>query len=109
MFFAHRTKQRLRVALAVGVSYALMVGIVAAAFPRVGKNFVSSFGWWMLVIPTGLVAYATIELFGTWGLGLHFWQRMPTWVRVPFLVVTVCLCVVVVAFAGQYFGVGFVL
>jgi hypothetical protein len=82
VLFAHRTKQRIRVALTVCAVYALLVAAVAAVFPHEGKSFASSFGWWLLAVPFGLVAYAALELFGTWSLSLPFWQRMPSWARV---------------------------
>jgi hypothetical protein len=104
VFFAHRMKQRFRIALAVGVAYALMVTTVAAVFPREGKSFVSSFGWWLLAIPVGLVVYAAVELSGTWSLGLPFWQRMPSWARVLLLVAIISCGAVGVAFVTQYLG-----
>ena len=102
MFIAHRTKQRFRVALAVCVVYALLVATVAAVFPREGKSFASSFGWWLLAIPFGLVVYAALEFFGTWSLGLPFWHRMPGWARVLLLVALISFCAVGVALLSQY-------
>ena len=77
MFFAHHIKQRLGIAFAAGVTYAVLAAAVAAAFPREGLGFLSSWGWWLRAIPVGLIAYLALELFGTCGLGLPFWQRMP--------------------------------
>lgn len=39
------------------------------------------------MIPAYLVAYVALERFGEWSLGLHFWRRMPGWVRVLLLAV----------------------
>jgi hypothetical protein len=103
VFLAHRTWQRLRVVLASCATYALVVAVVAALFPREGKSFASSFGWWLVAIPAVLLFYAALELFGTWGLGLPFWQRMPSWVRVLLLVLLVSLCAVGGVFLSQYF------
>jgi hypothetical protein len=105
VFFAHRTKKRFRVALAVCVAYALLVATVAAVFPREGESFASSFGWWLLAVPVGLGIYATLELFGTWSLSRPFWQRMPSWARVLFLVALIGCGAVGVAFVSQYLGV----
>lgn len=98
MFFAHRTRQRFRVALVAWVVYAAIVATAAALYPREGKSFASSFVWWLAAIPVALVAYAALELFGTWSLGLPFWRRMPSWARVILLVAIICLVVVAVAF-----------
>lgn len=104
MFFAHRTKQRIRIAIAACIAYALLVAATAAIFPRDGKTFASSFGWWLLAIPVGLGAYAALELFGTRGLGLSFWQRMPSWARVFLLVAVISLGAVGAVFVSQHFG-----
>jgi phosphoglycerol transferase MdoB-like AlkP superfamily enzyme len=104
MFFAHRTRQRILIALAACIAYALLVAAAAAIFPRDGKSFASSFGWWLLAIPVGLVAYAALELIGTWSLGLSFWQRMPSWARVLLLVVVISLGAVGAIFVNQYVG-----
>ena len=103
MFLPHRTRQRFRVVLASCIGYALVVFVVAALFPREGKSFASSFGWWCVAIPTGLAAYAALELCGTWGLGLPLWQRMPSWARVLFLVLLVSLGVVGAVLLSQQF------
>lgn len=86
MLLAHRTKQRLRIAVVACAAYALLAAAVAAVFPREGHGFLSSFGWWLCAIPMGLIAYIALELFGTRSLGLPFWQRMPSWARVLLLV-----------------------
>lgn len=99
MFFAQRTRQRFRVAAAVCAVYALFVAAVAVLFPREGSPFASSFGWWFVAVPTALLGYAALELFGTWSLGLPFWQRMPSWGRIVLLVAIICLIVLAVAFA----------
>jgi hypothetical protein len=101
VFFAYRTKQRFRVALAICVVYALLVAMVAAVFPYEGRSFASLFGWLLLAIPVGLVGYAALEFFGTWGLGLPFWQRMSNWVRVLLLVALISVGAAGVAFCIQ--------
>jgi len=86
VFFAYRTKQRLRIALAVCGAYVALAAAVAVLLPHEGLEFLASFGWWLCAIPAGLVAYIAAELFGTWSLELPFWQRIPSWARVLLLV-----------------------
>lgn len=102
MFFAHRTKQRLRAALVLCIVFALLVAAVAGLFPREGKNFPSSFVWWLVAIPVSMVACAALELLGTWGLGLPFWRRVPSWARITLLVALISLTVVVVVALGGF-------
>ena len=102
MFFAHRTKQRFLIALVACIAYALLVATVAAVFPRDGKSFASSFGWWLVAIPVGLVIYGALELFGTWSLDLPFWKRMPSWARVLLLVALISLGAAGVALVVEY-------
>ncbi|OYU45511.1 MAG: hypothetical protein CFE44_07060 [Burkholderiales bacterium PBB4] len=104
MFFPHLTKQQLRIAFAASAAYAVLAAAVAAAFPREGLGFLSSWGWWLCAIPVGVIAYIALELFGTWGLGLPFWQRMPSWVRVLLLVALVSCCAVGAVFVSQLVG-----
>lgn len=103
MFLAHRTKQRLRFALLGCVAYALAVAIVSAVLPREGQGFAHTFGWGLVAIPTGLALYAACEMFGTWGLGLPFWQRMPSWARVSLLVLLIGVGVVAALLLRQHF------
>jgi hypothetical protein len=103
VFLAHRTRQRLRVVLASCTTYALVVAVVAVLFPCEGKSFASSFGWWLVAIPAGLAVYAALELFGTFGLGLPFWPRMPSWARVLLLVLLISLGAVGAVLLSQYF------
>lgn len=102
MFFAHRTKQRLRIALAACAVYALIAAVLAAVFPREGHGFAASLGWWLCAIPIGLAAYAAIELFGTWSLERPFWQRMPSAARVLLLVALVSCVAVGAVFVRQF-------
>ena len=101
MFLAHRTRQRLRIALAACAAYALLTAAVAAMFPREGLGFLASFGWWLCAIPIGLIAYVAVELFGTWSLGLPFWQRMPSSARVLLLVALISSIAVGAFFVSQ--------
>lgn len=103
MFFAYRTKQRLRIVLVICLSYALLVAALAALFPTEGKTFASSFWRWFAVIPVGFCIYAVIELFGTWSLNRPFWQRMPSWSRILLLVLLIALGVAGFVFARHYF------
>lgn len=102
MFFAHRTKHRLRVALVGCAAYVMLAAGIAAVSPHDGSGFLASFGWWLCAIPVGLVAYVALELFGTWSLGLLFWQRMPSWARVLLLVAVISCCAVGAAFFNQF-------
>lgn len=106
MFFAHRTRQRIRIALVASLLYALLVASIAALFPQEGKSFLSSFGWWMVAIPVCVATYAALELFGTWSLELPFWRRMPSWARVLLLVTIVSFIAVVVAVVAELLGSG---
>lgn len=75
-------------------------------FPREGKNFAASYGWWLFAIPAWLIAYAALETFSTWGLGLPFWQRMPSWARIFLLVLLICVAFLGVAFLRHFFDDG---
>ena len=101
MFFAHRTKQRLRIALAACAVYALVAAAVAVLFPRDGLGFVASFGWWLCAIPIGLAVYVAVEFFGTWSLGLPFWQRMSSSSRILLLVIVISCIAVGAVFVSQ--------
>ena len=89
MFFAQRTRERTRLVFIACLAFVALVAVSAAIFPHEGQGFVVSFGWWLAAIPVGLLAYALVESFGTWGLGRPFWQRMPSWARVLLLVVII--------------------
>ena len=102
MFFAHRTKQRIRIAVVACIAYALLVAVVTVFFPREGNSLLSSFSWWLIAIPVGLATYAVLELFGTWSLGLTFWQRMPGWTRVLLLVVLIAIGTTAAVLVSQY-------
>ena len=104
MLLAHRTKQRLRIAVLASAAYALLAAAVAAVFPREGRGFLQSFGWWLFAIPIGLIAYVALEFFGTWSLGLPFWQRMPSWARVLLLAALISGIAVGAVFISQFFG-----
>lgn len=94
MFFAKRTMQRIRIALAVCLAYAVLITIVATELPREGKSFVSSFIWWFSAIPICCVAYVALEASGTWSLGLSFWQRMSSYTRILLLVTIITVITV---------------
>lgn len=61
----------------------------------------STVGWWLLAIPVGIAAYAALELFAGWGLGLAFWQRLPSWGRILLLVALIAVGLVGVVFVAQ--------
>ena len=97
-------RRRLRFILTACSVYAALAAAVAAMFPREGLNFLGSFAWWLCAIPMGLVACVSLELFGTWSLGRPFWQRMPSWVRVPLLVALIACVAVVAVFVNRLIG-----
>ena len=101
VLLAHRTKQRLRIAVVACAAYALLAAAVAAVFPREGLSFLPSFGWWLCAIPIGLIAYVALEHFGTWSLALPFWQRMPSSARVLLLVALISGIAVGAFFTSQ--------
>jgi hypothetical protein len=103
MFFARRTRQRIRFALEVSLLCALLVASIAAFFPQEGKPFLSFLSWWIVAIPVCIAAYAALELSGTWSLELPFWQLMPSWVRVLLLVAVVGFIAVFVVMAPEYY------
>ena len=103
MFLAHRTRQRLCVVLASCVVYALVIAVVAMLFPREGKSFASSFGWWLVAIPAGIAAYAALEVFGTWSLDRPFWQSLPRWARILLLVLLISFGVIGTLLLSQHF------
>ena len=94
-------RRRLRFVLKACAAYAALVAAVAAMFPREGLSFLASFAWWLFAIPMCLVAYVSLELFGTWSLGRPFWQRMPSWARVPLLVALIACVAVVAVFVSR--------
>jgi xanthine/uracil permease len=102
VLLAHRTKQRLRIAVVACAAYALLAAAVAAVFPREELGFLPSFGWWLCAIPIGLIAYVALELFGTLSLGLPFWQRMPSSARVLLLVALISSIAVGAFFISQF-------
>jgi hypothetical protein len=104
MLLPRQTRNRLRVALGTCLAYAVIAGAIAAAWPHENKGFASSFVWWLLAIPGGLIAYVGLELFGTWSLGLPFWQRMSSWARVLLLVVLICSGAVGAIVVSRHFG-----
>jgi hypothetical protein len=100
MFFAHRTTQRIKTLFAILVVYTALVAVLALVFPREDANFWQAYGQWLVALPVGIIVYVALELFCTWALGLPFWQRLPSWVRVPLLVVSIVIGV----FLFFYFG-----
>ena len=102
MFFAHRTRQWLRIVFAAGAACAVLAATAAVIFPRAGVGILSSWGWWLRAIPVGLLAYVVLELFGTWVLGRAFWQRMPSWARVLLLVTLIACCAVGAVFVSPF-------
>jgi ABC-type proline/glycine betaine transport system permease subunit len=61
-------------------------------------------GWWLIAIPIGVAVCAVLERFGNWGLGLRFWQRMPSWARVLLLVAIIAVGAVGFVLVAQYLG-----
>ncbi len=99
MFFSHKARPRLRIALGAILALACLSGLAAALLPREGMRFGLSFIWWLAAIPAGLLACAALELSGNWILGFSFWQRMPAWARILLLVVIIVAIAGAVAFA----------
>ena len=97
----NRTKQRFWVVCASCAAYIFLAALIAVASPRDGKSFLYSFGWWIVGIPVSLIGYAVLELFGTWGLELRFWQRMPGWGRITLLVMLISMAAIGITFAIQ--------
>jgi hypothetical protein len=58
----------------------------------------------MLAIFVCSAAYAALELYGSWKLGLAFWRRMPSWGRVLLLVAIFAVEVGGALFLVQYLG-----
>jgi hypothetical protein len=104
MFFARRTRQRIRIAAIACIAYAVLVAVAAAIYPRDERIFASSFGWWLVAFPVVLFAYAAIELICTWGLCQSFWQRLSTWARVLLLVALISFFAVGAVFVSQHIG-----
>jgi len=99
---AHRTRSRLRIVVGICAAYILLAGAIAAVVANDGLAFWASFGWWLGAIPIGLAAYLAVEALGTWGLGLAFWQRMPSWARILLLVALICAIAVGVIFVSPF-------
>lgn len=102
VFFAHQTRQRIRIASAACIAYALLISLVTLLLPREGKSLLQSFGWWLVAIPIGLATYVALELFGTWLLGFAFWQRIPSWARILLLVLLISFGTIAAILVGQY-------
>jgi hypothetical protein len=103
MYFAHRTKQRMRAAAAVAVVYCIVAAAVALIFRRESTSYVYSFAVSLVGIPVVLTMLALLEWSGNALLSLPFWKRMPSWARVALLVAVVLAVSVAVAFAASEF------
>lgn len=102
MYLGQRTRNTIRVASIAVAIYVAVAATLAWAFPGAG-SFASSFVRWFLGIPVGLTIYGVLEWGGGKLLSLALWERMPSVVRVLFLVLLVALIVVaVIAIKGWW-------
>jgi membrane protease YdiL (CAAX protease family) len=99
MFFSYRTKQKIRVVISICLGYALLVAILAFAFPSEGKSFESSYLYWLVGLPAILFFYGIIERPITRKLNPPFWRGMSAWRRILLVVLCVALGVVAILFS----------
>jgi hypothetical protein len=102
MFLASRTHRWVRgssLVLLALVGVAAMLGLL---FPQNGGTFWESLRWWIVGIPIGLVAWLGLEWCGTTVLGLWFWQKMPSAVRVLLLVAIIVFATIAAVFIKQF-------
>ena len=102
MFFASRTHQRVKVASLVLLALVAIAAVLSLFFPHNGGTFWQSFRWWVVGIPIGLVAWLGLEWCGTTVLGLAFWQKMPSLIRVLLLVASIVIVIIAVLFTKQF-------
>lgn len=94
MYLGHRSYQNIK---GIAVATAIYISIVAALallLPRNDRTYAESFASWFFGIPTGLFAWATLEWLGSKLLGLSFWRRLPSILRILLLVIIVVAVIV---------------
>jgi hypothetical protein len=101
MFSTHRTARRIRISFVIFVGYAMLTAVLALGSPRGDASFWSSYGRWIIGIPVCSAAYVALELLGTCALRLQFWQRLPSWARIPLLVSLIGLGILGLSYFGD--------
>lgn len=105
MFFAERTRRRVKFAVLVMAIYSSLVAAAVWLSPWTETDRVGNFLRWLFVVPTALIAWAVLEGFGTWLLGLQVWEKMPSAVRILLLVLLVVVVVTgIIAIHTMYGG-----
>ncbi len=94
MYFASRTTQNLKVALAVALAYLVVVAPLAWFYPVAGASFAEAYLRWAAGIPATVALWFGIEWLGTSALGLRFWSRLSSSARIALLVVVIVAIVV---------------
>src|SRR2546428_7368746 len=101
MFFVSRTRQRIKIAGIVIAVYVSIVGVLAALFPEHSAVYSETFLRWLVGLPIVLIIWFGLEWAGTKFLSLPFWQRLPSIVRVPLLVVGIVVVITAAMIAAQ--------
>lgn len=101
---AIKTIRRVRSFLAVLSIFVLIVGCFTLVSPVRDYTFSHSYVWWLVGVPAYLGVWFVLEWCGTFLLELPFWQKMPSVLRIIFLVLLIVLVVVAYLFLQKEFA-----
>ena len=102
MFFAHRTRQRMKTISTAAVIYLLIVGVLSLLLHEKNVTYWQTFLHWLVALPFGLLIWFTFESVGTYLLSLPFWQRMSGFSRIGLLVSCIVLTIITVIIFLQF-------
>jgi Kef-type K+ transport system membrane component KefB len=97
--FAIKTRRRWAVIVAVLGAWFAIAWVLALVVPREGATNLGSFVSWVVILPVALVAWAALELGGTWLLSRPALKRMSSAARIGIVISAVLVVVGVLAIA----------
>jgi hypothetical protein len=101
MFFPKTPARRIQISLAILFAYLMLTLVLSVSLSRDDVSVWTSYGRWIVGVPVCLIAYVAFELFGTFAQRLPFWQRLPSGVRVPLLVLVFGLSMLGLLYFGN--------
>jgi len=98
---AVRGTRRIKVLAVIAGGFAVVVALLAAVFPRDQVPFRDSLIYWAWLLPLSVLAYAALEMLGTWFASRPFLSRLPSSARIFVTVAFAVLVILVIVTASK--------